>query len=83
MFAKLVKRLEGLPSSLKLRRYKRGERICQQAEAGWTAFYVLTDAEVAAFFQKRLQLLPTAAASLGQELAAWHAHVAATSRRQA
>jgi CRP-like cAMP-binding protein len=34
--------LDKFPGSVVLRRYRRGETICTQGEAGWTAFYILT-----------------------------------------
>jgi CRP-like cAMP-binding protein len=34
--------LEKYPGALRLRHYQKGEVICRQGEAGWTAFYILT-----------------------------------------
>src|SRR5262249_19335871 len=44
LFARLKKKpnVERFPGTLVLRRYRRGEIICRQGEAGWTAFYALT-----------------------------------------
>src|SRR5262249_57566001 len=44
LFARLKKKpnVERFPGTLVLRRYQRGEVICRQGEAGWTAFYALT-----------------------------------------
>src|SRR5919199_16373 len=38
--------LERFPGTLRVRHYKSGEAICRQGEPGWTAFYILTDADV-------------------------------------
>jgi Fe-S-cluster-containing hydrogenase component 2/CRP-like cAMP-binding protein len=34
--------LEAFPGSFRCRHYQKGDVICRQAEAGWTAFYILT-----------------------------------------
>lgn len=34
--------LDKFPGTMVVRRYKKGEVICRQGEAGWTAFYILT-----------------------------------------
>src|SRR5262245_1695977 len=36
------------PGTLRLRRYRQGEPICVQGEQGWTAFLILTAADVKA-----------------------------------
>src|SRR5262245_62338367 len=38
--------LEKFPGALRVRYYEPGEAICRQGEAGWTAFYILTGADV-------------------------------------
>lgn len=40
--------LQTSPGTLRLRRYREGEPICVQGEQGWTAFLILTDADVQA-----------------------------------
>jgi hypothetical protein len=48
-FGRLKKKpnLEKFPETLRLRHYRKGEVICRQGEAGWTAFYVLAPEDVA------------------------------------
>src|SRR5437773_681499 len=38
--------LEKFPGTLRVRHYLSGDAICRQGEAGWTAFYILTAADV-------------------------------------
>ena len=38
--------LEKFPGTLRVRHYRTGDAICRQGEAGWTAFYILTAADV-------------------------------------
>jgi CRP-like cAMP-binding protein len=40
--------LEKFPGAFALRRFRKGEVICRQGEAGWTAFYLLTAEDVLA-----------------------------------
>jgi Fe-S-cluster-containing hydrogenase component 2/CRP-like cAMP-binding protein len=40
--------LDRFPGAVRLRRYAKGETICWQGEAGWTAFYGLTGEDVKA-----------------------------------
>src|SRR5919109_3825741 len=40
--------LQKFPGTLALRRVRKGDVICRQGEAGWTAFYPLTGADVLA-----------------------------------
>jgi Fe-S-cluster-containing hydrogenase component 2/CRP-like cAMP-binding protein len=40
--------LKKFPGALRLRHYQKGDLICQQGEAGWTAFYVLTAEDIRA-----------------------------------
>lgn len=44
LFAQLKKKpdLEKFPGTLVIRRYRKGEFVIYQGEAGWTAFYILT-----------------------------------------
>jgi Fe-S-cluster-containing hydrogenase component 2 len=44
LFAQLKRKpsLDKFPGSLVLRRFRKGDVICRQGEAGWTAFYILT-----------------------------------------
>src|SRR5262249_26545957 len=53
LFARLKKKpnLERFPGTLILRRYRRGEVIFRQGEAGWTAFYALTGDDLRALQQ--------------------------------
>lgn len=44
----LQKSLEKFPGTLRVRRFRKGEVICRQGEAGWTAFCILTDADIRA-----------------------------------
>ena len=76
MLAGIVKRLEGLPNTLVVRRYKQGEVICRQGEAGWTAFYILIDDEVTKFFEKRKQLNAAHSQALDAEISRWKEHLA-------
>ena len=38
--------LEKFPGAIRVRHYLAGDAICRQGEAGWTAFYILTAADV-------------------------------------
>jgi len=38
--------LEKFPGSLRVRHFAAGDAICRQGDAGWTAFYILTAADV-------------------------------------
>ena len=55
--------VERFPGSHALRRLRPGQVICRQGEAGSTAFYVLTRADVMAFRQKQVDRLQAAAAT--------------------
>ncbi len=46
--------LERYPETLRLRRFAREDAICRQGEGGWTAFYALTEEDVAALLQEGL-----------------------------
>src|SRR5215475_9503192 len=60
LFARLKKKpnLERFPGTLILRRYRRGEVIFRQGEAGWTAFYALTGDDLLALRQGQLVTAP-------------------------
>jgi CRP-like cAMP-binding protein len=47
--------LDKYPGALVLRHFKKGEVICRQGEAGWTAFYILTSADALAVREGQLQ----------------------------
>src|SRR5436309_2785331 len=57
----LFKRLSAPPTFVKypgaavLRRYRRGETIVRQGDAGWTAFYLLTTEDLLALRQSQLR----------------------------
>src|SRR6516165_899492 len=50
LFAKLKRKpsLDKFPGAMVLRRYRQGEVIFRQGEAGWTAFYTLTSEDLLA-----------------------------------
>jgi Fe-S-cluster-containing hydrogenase component 2/CRP-like cAMP-binding protein len=50
LFAKLKRKpsLDKFPGAIVLRRFRKGEVIFRQGEAGWTAFYILTSEDVLA-----------------------------------
>src|SRR5436309_10090320 len=53
--------LDKFPGSVVLRRYPKGDVICRQGEAGWTAFYLLPAkdlAELRSHPRKRLGEIP-------------------------
>ena len=53
--------LDKFPGTVALRRYRKGEVICQHGEAGWTAFYLLTRKDVEElrdYPRRRLQEIP-------------------------
>src|SRR5207302_957638 len=47
--------LDKFPGAMVLRHYSKGEELCRQGEAGWTAFYILTLDDVLAMQQMRLE----------------------------
>ncbi len=57
LFAPLKKppSLEKFPGALVVRRYRRGEELFRQGDAGWTAFYILTLDDVLLMQQMRLE----------------------------
>src|SRR5438876_12330325 len=50
LFARLKRKpsLDKFPGAMVLRRYRKGEVIFRQGEAGWTAFYILTSEDLLA-----------------------------------
>src|SRR5438445_12971688 len=50
LFAQLKRKpsLDKFPGAMVLRRYRKGEVIFRQGEAGWTAFYTLTSEDLLA-----------------------------------
>src|SRR4051794_39748135 len=58
LFARMKKKLklEEYPGTFALRRFRQGEVICRQGEAGWTAFYALTGEDVVALADPLLQV---------------------------
>jgi CRP-like cAMP-binding protein len=50
LFARLKRKpsLDKFPGALVLRRYRKGEAVFRQGEAGWTAFYILTSEDLLA-----------------------------------
>jgi Fe-S-cluster-containing hydrogenase component 2/CRP-like cAMP-binding protein len=60
LFAQLKRKvsLDKYPGTLVVRRYRAGEVVCSQGEAGWTAFYCLTTADVLALREAELQAAP-------------------------
>lgn len=61
LFANLRKKpsFDKFPGAVLLRRYRRGEVIVRQGDAGWTAFYVLTTADLLALRQAQLAKIKT------------------------
>src|SRR5436309_1805825 len=57
LFAQLKRKpsLDKFPGALILRRFRKGEVINRQGEAGWTAFYCLTAEDVVKIFEERVQ----------------------------
>lgn len=58
LFANLRKKpsFDKFPGAVLLRRYRRGEVIVRQGDAGWTAFYVLTRADLIALREAQVQV---------------------------
>lgn len=56
LFANLRKKpsFDKFPGAVVLRRYRRGEVIVRQGEAGWTAFYVLTGSDLVSLREMQL-----------------------------
>jgi CRP-like cAMP-binding protein/Fe-S-cluster-containing hydrogenase component 2 len=60
LFAQLKRKpsLDKFPGAMVLRRYRKGEVIFRQGEAGWTAFYTLTSEDLLAIEGKEQQPAP-------------------------
>ncbi len=60
LFAKLKRKptLDKFPGAMVVRHYKKGDVICRQGEAGWTAFYILTSEDALKLREAQLQALP-------------------------
>src|SRR4051794_25275170 len=43
--------LSKFPGTIRVRHYLSGDAICRQGDAGWTAFYILTNADVETVIQ--------------------------------
>src|SRR5438876_10000208 len=58
LFAQLKRKpsLDKFPGAMVLRRYRQGEVIFRQGEAGWTAFYTLTSEDLLAIEGKEQKL---------------------------
>ena len=57
VFAQLKNKptVEKFPGTIVLRHYRKGEAICRQGEAGWTAFYILTTEDTLELLESRLK----------------------------
>jgi CRP-like cAMP-binding protein/Fe-S-cluster-containing hydrogenase component 2 len=62
LFAQLKRKpsLDKFPGAMVLRRYRKGEVIFRQGEAGWTAFYTLTSEDLLAIEGKETKPAPDA-----------------------
>ena len=80
LFAQLKRKpsLDKFPGTLALRRYRQGEVICRQGEAGKTAFYCLTTEDVLTLREGQLQAAPD-----GREKTALQAEVDLLKKRLA
>src|SRR6267143_2024019 len=60
LFAQLKRKpsLDKFPGAMVLRRYRKGEVISRQGEAGWTAFYILTSEDLLAIGEKENEPAP-------------------------
>jgi CRP-like cAMP-binding protein/Fe-S-cluster-containing hydrogenase component 2 len=56
LFAQLKRKptLDKFPGTIVIRRFRKGEEICRQGEAGWTAFSMLTTEDALAVIEARL-----------------------------
>ncbi len=61
LFANLRKKpsFDKFPGAVLLRKYRRGEVIVRQGDAGWTAFYVLTTADLVSLREAQLAKIKT------------------------
>src|SRR5262245_33650557 len=72
--------LDKFPGTVTLRRYRKGEVICQHGEAGWTAFYLLSRKDVEElrdYPRRRLQEIPQEKAKCEELLAKARTEIAA------
>src|SRR5436190_13740291 len=60
LFAQLKRKpgLDKYPGALILRRFRKGEVVFRQGEAGWTALYILTSEDMANVLQNQLKAPP-------------------------
>ncbi len=58
LFTRLKRKpsLDKFPGAMVLRRYRKGEAIFRQGEAGWTAFYILTSEDLLEIVQHEQEL---------------------------
>ncbi len=72
LFAQMKKKpsIDKFPGTLVLRRFRKGEVICQQGEAGWTAFYILTTEDELVLRQILLEM-----AAKERERLAWQTEI--------
>ncbi len=58
LFSQLKRKpsLDKFPGTLVLRHYCKGDVVCRQGEAGWTAFYILTTEDVCELIQAQAEL---------------------------
>src|SRR5438445_8116252 len=66
LFAQLKRKpsLDKFPGAMVLRRYRKGEVIFRQGEAGWTAFYSLTSEDLLAIEGKEKERAPESSTTL-------------------
>ncbi len=57
LFAQLKRKpsIDKFPGTVRLRRYKKGDVICRQGDAGWTAFYILSTEDAYQMCQSQVQ----------------------------
>src|SRR5262245_26678778 len=74
LFAQLKRKptLEKYPGTMVVRRFRKGELIFRQGEAGWTAYYLLTTEDVVGLLKGQLEgAAPAARRALQEELINW------------
>jgi Fe-S-cluster-containing hydrogenase component 2/CRP-like cAMP-binding protein len=69
LFAQLKRQptLDKFPGALVLRRFRTGEVICRQGDAGWTAFYILNTEDLVAIEERPPAAEPDATTTLRPE----------------
>src|SRR5436853_3013312 len=69
LFAKLKRKpsLDKYPGAISLRRFRKGEVLFRQGEAGWTAFYILTSEDLLALEGKTANSSPDLFVSLSRD----------------